>query len=33
LQDQYDRFTAELVERIPREVFVQRVVEMDGHAE
>jgi len=30
VQDQYDCFAAEL-ERIPREVFVRRVVEMDGH--
>lgn len=30
VQDQYHCFAAEL-ERIPREVFVRRVVEMDGH--
>ena len=30
VQDQYDCFAAEL-ERISREVFVRRVVEMDGH--
>jgi putative hydrolase of the HAD superfamily len=30
VQDQYDCFAAEL-ELIPREVFIRRVVEMDGH--
>jgi putative hydrolase of the HAD superfamily len=30
VQDQYDFFAAEL-ERVPREVFVRRVIEMDGH--
>ena len=30
VQDQHDRFAAEL-ELVPREVFVRRVVEMDGH--
>jgi putative hydrolase of the HAD superfamily len=30
VRDQYDCFAAEL-ERIPREVFVSRLVEMDGH--
>jgi len=30
VQDQYDRFATEL-ERIPREVFLTRAVEMDGH--
>ncbi len=30
IQDQYDCFAAEL-ERIPREVFIRRAVEMDGH--
>ena len=30
VQDQFDCFAAEL-ERIPREVFVKRVIEMDGH--
>jgi putative hydrolase of the HAD superfamily len=30
VQDQYDRFATEL-ERISREVFVRRVIEIDGH--